>query len=246
MHNLGATDGGLEPVAISDLEVLPHSNTHAFKEQEEPYSSQTREQRQRIGGLKAPTFWGVIIIIIMILAAGIGGGIGAGLSARQKDTAIPSSPGPTSTTLSSTFPSSTTTNTAPSVPCPTSNGNIYTPTLPTTHQNYTYNGNVLQYQILCSTNFAAGSLYGNPGIIDMQVIPGTTSLEACMHSCAVYSIQLPIDGSGGKSLCRGVAWQSENVDSTGAQQCYLKSGVTATSVSTNLSGEFQGAVLLGF
>ena len=40
-------------------------------------------ERQKILGLSVGTFWGVILVLCLIVAGGVGGGVGAGLAMRK-------------------------------------------------------------------------------------------------------------------------------------------------------------------
>ncbi|KAH8165257.1 hypothetical protein CIB48_g2986 [Xylaria polymorpha] len=120
---------------IADVESGVIQHTPSQPEEDQP----AKNAKPSILGLSIPVFWGLIVTLFIVLAAGIGGGVGGGLSAQRKSTSgsgasvsgIPST-GTGGSTTSSAAPSPTPSSTAdPLVPadggCPDINGMKYTP-----------------------------------------------------------------------------------------------------------------------
>lgn len=111
--------------------------------------------------------------------------------------------------------------------CPAADGTTYVPSIPGTNQPYQINGGYLAYRIRCNTDYAAGTAYGNPSVMDLQTYSSVYSLESCIDQCATYTNQL-VQTANASASCAAVGWIAAE------SWCYLKSGVT--SISFNNTG----------
>ncbi|TGJ84808.1 hypothetical protein E0Z10_g3968 [Xylaria hypoxylon] len=216
--------------------------------------SQTiKNSPKTIWGLSVPVFWGLIVALFIILAAGIGGGVGGGLSAQGKsastsdasrgDDSNPSSSGSTtSPTTSSTAPAPTTSSTTDSlVPtdggCPGINNLGYTP--------YSADGKTIplhagdapqEFREQCWTNWA------NTADTHDILRTYTPTLENCIVVCAeynkAYATNLENNSGVGGGPCVAVTIVKEH-----AGFCYLKNG-TGTNDTMGSPGSYSSAVLV--
>lgn len=67
---------------IADVESGVIQHTPSQPEEDQP----AKNAKPSILGLSIPVFWGLIVTLFIVLAAGIGGGVGGGLSAQRKST----------------------------------------------------------------------------------------------------------------------------------------------------------------
>ena len=73
----------------ADLEVVPPNAPEAYNQpapdEKIPYTqAKPQREQRRICGVTPLLFWAMIFTIVLILAAGIGGGLGAGLSHKSR------------------------------------------------------------------------------------------------------------------------------------------------------------------
>jgi len=143
-----------------------------------------------------------------------------------------------SVTRSSTSKSSSATATPTSeayTGCPATNGSTYTPLNAAAFNDpYQINGTNLEFEILCNTNFAGGGSTFNLGIVDVQILYQTPTLDACITQCASYNYALSSIGSPPWNLlCSGVVYSIPQ-STTEEVSCFLKTGVRndATDVPT--------------
>ncbi|KAK8024796.1 hypothetical protein PG990_002619 [Apiospora arundinis] len=157
--------------------------------------------RPRILVLTTPTFWGLLIIITLVLGGAIGGGIGGGLATRRRNdnsnmTQSSSAPGVGATATGGNNSVGPLPVVQPwTVPqdggCPIINGTLFTPkgvANGTATENITLQGQVAAQTFvqLCETDFPEGD--ANPGLRDLYTLYVTT-FEECMTTCAEYNRQ---------------------------------------------------------
>lgn len=225
------------------------------------YFDQSYQPQAKIPG-RSRVIWVLVGIIVVCVAVAIGAGLGAGLAAQHRSSSfsgVPSGVPSASTkgsdlTVTTTLSGTVTTRSLPSTtlpysPCPAANGSTYTATnkpLPTMYpqvQSQTFEKSFF-FEILCYTTFNPG---GNPSIMDLQILPNTTSLSDCLDACALYNFQMSIVNFPAYA-CRGVGWgRGEGVNPVANQWpvCWLKSNVSLGSPNaTEESVGYDGAVLL--
>ncbi|KAK6826068.1 hypothetical protein PG987_013562 [Apiospora arundinis] len=152
--------------------------------------AQSTDGRPRILVLTTPTFWGLLIIITLVLGGAIGGGIGGGLATRRRNdnsdaTKSSSAPGVEATATGGNNSVGPLPIVQPwTVPqdrgCPRINGTLFTPKRvanSTATENITLQGQVAAQTFvqLCETDFPEGD--ANPGLRDLYTVYVTTFEE---------------------------------------------------------------------
>lgn len=102
-------------------------------------------------------------------------------------------------------------------------------------------GKTLEFQILCSINYASSTSATNLHISELQRIANDSSIEECVTRCASFSAQLPPDTPLDR-MCTHAVYRIENEGLN--SWCYLQSGSTNNATSIEVEDELATAILL--
>ncbi|KAK7978581.1 hypothetical protein PG988_006071 [Apiospora saccharicola] len=182
-----------------------HPQSASLKPEETNAPSIPDDRHRRILGLKAPVFWCLLVILVIIVAGGIGGGVGAGLATQGHNRDNNSNSNSSNNNGSNTAtPTSKTVGAAATLlplwepdltprddGCPKIDTQNYTPRDPAANNG---TGITLQgqseaqtFQQLCNTNYS--DFNGtNPGMRDLLSV-FTKTFDECMTLCAQYNRQ---------------------------------------------------------
>ena len=131
--------------------------------------------------------------------------------------------------ITTTVPSSSTTNTVSSLVCPAANKANYT----AINLSAAIPFKSLTYQVLCNINFQ-GQI-GSTAAVDLQIVNNVTSFKGCLDACALYYFQTPAPMF--PSLGRtGLAWNPAVPD------CWLKSNINLSEGSS--ANDLYAAILI--
>jgi hypothetical protein len=202
-------------------EAVPSAGTDTNKI---AYESAEYEQAapQKICGLRKKTFWILLGVALVVIAAAVGGGVGGALASRSSSESSKSTNGsnsvssstPESTRYLSTTPPSTTPTPSPTVviskstiigpstsavptlyrDCPSSNDTLY---------SVTYGATSYQYRKLCN------NAYTNINGVGTSVQGVFSTLNECIDKCASYN-RANATGirAGTDPLCNSVCWRN--------------------------------------
>ncbi|KAI1343582.1 hypothetical protein F5Y15DRAFT_370481 [Xylariaceae sp. FL0016] len=213
---------------------------------EPPTTFHAKSQERRVLGLRVPFFWTLVVAMVIILAAGIGGGVGGAMSTRHGSnsdgSSVSSSSSITATTSGSPAPTSSSAGsgaTPTDGDCPGIQDATYTP--------YAVDGQPIplasglapqEFKQQCWTNYVAGA---GTDIHDILRIFMPT-LENCMMTCAEYNAAyragLEQNAGVGGGYCVAVSLEKKD-----AGFCYLKNG-TATNDTMGTPDGYSSAILL--
>ncbi|KAI9669192.1 MAG: hypothetical protein M1817_004734 [Caeruleum heppii] len=249
---------GLAPSEFADApERVPPEYLYAKQTQHLPDAKPgggVGSDEREILGLRPRYFWALILLMAIVLAAAIGGGVGAGLASRRRknaeSTSIASSGSFDANTpqnsrpSSNTIPSSTVTaSTAQSSSgCNETDRSLFTPSRAgTDNAPYEVNGMTLSYRIFCYENFASADSGHNPGIDNLpgvEGLRGVSSLHDCISLCASYNVIFfganRAENVSWGDLCSGAVYVAQKPTPT----CWLQNGTTESATSV-LFGDYE-------
>ncbi|KAJ5125961.1 hypothetical protein N7526_008138 [Penicillium atrosanguineum] len=208
--------------------------------------NEPKKSKRRICGLRARTFWILLVIIVFAVAGGVGGGVGGTLIIQNRDQKVALTDTSDRTQQGSNT-SSTTTNTSPlsSTSSASTSGTTTTGRASTTSSAPITSGtNGLAanpcpgknlttiegsddsiFTILCSVDWPSGekSQYGNVTVEDLTVPSTAYTLKECIADCVNFNNAEP-----GESPCRGVVYTANLTAAFDGGQdgnCFLKNTI---------------------
>ncbi|KAH8810721.1 hypothetical protein F5884DRAFT_830693 [Xylogone sp. PMI_703] len=153
--------------------------------------------------LQRTTFWALIISLVVLFAAAIGGSVGAALGTKAHDNSSKSETAPPVTTLpdsdcNSTSHNSTSTILVPQTSCPNSNGTIFRPSI--------YSDTSQSFRIECNVGYT-----NSQNIVQVMAY----TLEHCITACATYNFW---------NLNRNCTYAAYDVTKGEPGNCWLEHG----------------------